>query len=76
MTTLRIVGAEPGILKVHHTKYLMVMGLRLSDAKHLTDDILDGKVREVEVPSEFAQLHMQTLRLLGARVEGGEEREA
>ena len=69
MTTLRITGTEPGILKVHHTKYLMVMGLKLADAKHLTDDILAGKVRDIEIPSELAHIHLQTLRLLGAKVE-------
>ena len=69
MTTLRITGTEPNILKVHHTKYLMVMGLGLADAKHLTDDVLDGKVREIAVPSELAYIHAQTLRLLGAKVE-------
>ena len=69
MITLRITGTEPNILKVHHTKYLMVMGLGLADAKHLTDDVLDGKVREIAVPSELAYIHAQTLRLLGAKVE-------
>ena len=69
MSTLRITGAKPGILKVHHTKYLMVMGLGLAEAKHLTDDILEGKPREVQVSSETASLHLQTLTLLGAIVE-------
>jgi ribosomal protein L7/L12 len=69
MTTLRITGAKPGILKVHHTKYLMVMGLGLAEAKHLTDDILEGKAREVQVSSELASLHAKTLQLLGAVVE-------
>lgn len=70
MNTLRITGAEPEILKVHHTRYLAeVLHMRLRDAKHLTDDILAGQSRDVEVPSELADLHAATLRILGARVE-------
>ena len=70
MKTLRIHGAEPGILKVHHTRYLRdVIGMRLNVAKHITDDILDGVVREVEVPEALAEVHAKTLRLLGAKVE-------
>ena len=69
MKIIRIVGAESNILKVHHTKYLMIMGLQLADAKHLTDDILDGKAREVPVSGDLAEIHAQTLRILGAKVE-------
>jgi hypothetical protein len=70
MNTLRITGAEPEILKVHHTRYLVeVLHLRLRDAKHLTDDILEGTPREVEVPAELAEVHAATLRILGAHVE-------
>lgn len=70
MNTLRITGAGPEILKVHHTRYLVeVLHMRLRDAKHLTDDILEGRPREVEVPAGLAELHAATLRILGARVE-------
>lgn len=70
MKTLRITGAEPGILKVHHTRYLRdVIGMRLNVAKGITDDVLDGITREIEVPDEYAEIHEKTLRLLGARVE-------
>lgn len=70
MTTLRIQGAEPGILKVHHTRYLRdVVGMRLRDAKAITDDVLDGIPREILVPDEYAAIHEKTLRLLGVRVE-------
>ena len=70
MKTLRINGAEPGILKVHHTRYLRdVIGMRLRDAKAITDDMLEGIARDVLVPDESAEIHAKTLRLLGARVE-------
>lgn len=70
MTILRITGAEPEILKVHHTRYLSeVLHMRLRDAKHVTDDILAGRARDVEVPAGLASLHATTLRILGARVE-------
>lgn len=70
MTILRISGAAPNILKVHHTRYLLeVVGLRLSVAKHITDDILLGRTRDIEVPSEHAAIHLKALRLLGARVD-------
>lgn len=70
MKTLRINGAEPGILKVHHTRYLRdVVGMRLNVAKGITDDILDGIARDVEVPDAYADIHAKTLRLLGAQVE-------
>ena len=74
---IRIVGYERGILKIHHTKYLKdVVGLRLFDAKTLTDDILAGKVREIEVPDEHAAIHAGALRVIGAVVELGEARKA
>jgi len=77
MNTLRITGAEPEILKVHHTRYLVeVLHMRLRDAKHVTDDILAGRARDVEVPAELADLHAATLRILGARVEILPERRA
>lgn len=70
MTTLRITGVEPNVLKVHHTLYLRrVVGLRLSVAKSITDDVLEGIAREIEVPEALAEVHLKTLRLLGARVE-------
>lgn len=70
MTTLRITAAEPGMLKVHHTRYLRdVIGLRLHVAKGITDDVLEGIARDVEVSDELAEIHEKTLRLLGARVE-------
>lgn len=70
MNTLRITGTEPDILKVHHTRYLVeVLHMRLRDAKHLTDDVLAGLARDVEVPAALADVHAATLRILGARVE-------
>ena len=75
MSTLRFTGAEPAILEVHHTRYLVeVLHMRLRDAKHLTDDILEGRAREVDVPAELAEIHAQTLRILGAKVEVVPER--
>jgi len=55
---------------VHHTRYLRdVMGMRLNVAKGITDDILDGIARDVQVPDAYADIHAKTLRLLGAQVE-------
>ena len=70
MSTIRITGADPEILKVHHTRFLVeVLHMRLRDAKHLTDDILAGRAREVEVPDGLVEAHVATLRILGARAE-------
>lgn len=70
MSTLRITGTEPGFLKVHHTRYLVeVLHMRLRDAKHLTDDVVDGHAREVAVPTALVEACAATLRILGARVE-------
>lgn len=70
MTILRITGATSSILKVHHTKYLRdAVGMGLSAAKHITDDILEGRPRDIEVSDELAELHRITLGLLGAKVE-------
>ena len=58
------------MLKVHHTRYLRdVIGLRLRDAKRITDDVLEGIARDVCVPDDLAEIHEKTLRLLGVRVE-------
>lgn len=73
MKTLRINGAEPGILlrnAVTCTRHLRdVIGMRLNVAKGITDDILDGIARDVEVPDAYADIHAKTLWLLGAQVE-------
>jgi hypothetical protein len=72
MSILRITGTDPGFLKVHHTRYLSeVLHMRLRDAKHLTDDVIEGRVRELPVPAELAEAAAATLRILGARVEVG-----
>ena len=74
---LRIVGCERNILKIHHTKYLKDgIGMGLKAAKTITDDMLEGKVCEIEVPDDRAELHATTLRILGAIVELGEARKA
>lgn len=70
MKLLRITAAESGMLKVHHTRYLRdVVGMRLHVAKGITDDVLAGIAREIEVSAELADIHLKTLRLLGARAE-------
>ena len=67
---LRIVGYERGVLKIHYTRYLKEgIGMGLKAAKTITDDMLEGKICEIEVPDDRAELHATTLRILGAQVE-------
>ena len=61
---LRIVGYERGVLKIHYTRYLKEgIGMGLKAAKTITDDMLEGKICEIEVPDDRAELHTTTLRL-------------
>jgi hypothetical protein len=69
MRTIRITGVEEGIQKIKHTRYLRdVMGVRFRIAKGITDDILEGVAREIEVSDERAEEHAGALRALGAIV--------
>ncbi len=45
------------------------IGMGLKAAKTITDDMLEGKVCEIAVPDDRAELHATTLRILGAIVE-------
>lgn len=70
MKTLRITGCINGFMKVHHTKYLKEhLGLGLKEAKTITDDVLDGTVRDVLVVDGQAEHHAAELRALGALVD-------
>ncbi len=69
--TLHLTGIAPNFLKIPHTLYLRdVLGLRLKDAKEVTDDLLAGIPREIQVPAEQSAQQARALRIFGVQVDG------
>ena len=68
MATVRITGWRKGLEKVSHTQALQQMaGLPLLDAKAVTDAVLKGQPKSVQLPtSAGAQKLAARLRELGA----------